>query len=122
MLCYVRLYYVILQVRRTRRRRLHTCHILPRSEIDWGAVFGCFYRLGRETPISQNRPKGQNMATTACVSLPCRCRCSAILHVRRTRLPACRCRAGVALCYIMLYYKFVELAVAAKEKTDPLPS
>ena len=41
----------------------HTCRILPPSEIDGGAVFGCVYRLRREIPISQNWLKGQNMAT-----------------------------------------------------------
>ena len=36
-------------------------HSTP-SEIDLGCCW-LFYRLGREIPISQNRPKGQNMAS-----------------------------------------------------------
>ena len=36
----------------------HTCHILPPSEIYFGAVFGCVCRLRREIFISQNWLKG----------------------------------------------------------------
>ena len=46
----------------------HSCHILPPSEIDRWLFFGCFHKLRREETISQNRPKGQNMATMYIIS------------------------------------------------------
>ena len=60
---------ITVAMRRRRRRRWgiapptrgalsHTRHNRPPSEIDGGAVFGCFYRLRREIPISQNWLKG----------------------------------------------------------------
>ena len=38
------------------------CRILPSSEIDWGLLLVVFFKLRRETSMSQNWPKGQSMA------------------------------------------------------------
>ena len=48
----------------------HACHILHPSEIDGGCVW-LFYRLGRETSISQNWLKGYNMASMICYVIRC---------------------------------------------------
>ena len=62
--------------------------IYPPSEIDGGPVFGCFYRLRRKIPISQNWLKGQNMATAQQLATLRPRRAAAEVHTRNTRQPA----------------------------------